>query len=435
MWSAGRPPHTSPPSSVVAQSATPVLCMLTPRNELTEAQQAVFDAVNAWIPTHGAAYVDFFTPMEDPVGSSQSTYLTDVVHPNATGEAIMAAAIDIAALGLNPATSDERPAMLSNWYVNGALQHWRGAVAPGAIDDHEGGYYDPATKVWATVTRVNAATIYDPATGRIHDVRAGYIPQNPWSSYYTGGKGYAPFPEELRSNVCAYSYFTSQADVDQWSMTASGTATIGTSGIYMKSLGATLVADASGNRAFWRTITSTAATRPLSVFIRASAAPTSADCQLCAVVGSGDPVGTLLTTTFTDLGGGVYRAKATYTGTAATWAIGLAVKADKTVFVDAFQDETGGAHHTSYIPTVASTATRNGVSITGPTTGFTAAGMTFMAVLGTPTAGITAEVMTWEAQTGTDFGLMCRVYSTPEGLRGSPTTEQLVAALAGTATG
>jgi len=39
------------------------------------------------------------------------------------------------------------------------------------------------------------------------------------------------------------------------------------------------------------------------------------------------------------------------------------------------------------------------------------------------------------AQTGTDFGLMCRVYSTPEGLRGSPTTEQLVAALAGPATG
>jgi hypothetical protein len=29
------------------------------------------------------------------------------------------------------------------------------------------------------------------------------------------------------------------------------------------------------------------------------------------------------------------------------------------------------------------------------------------------------------------FGLMCRVYSTSEGLRGSPTTEQLVDALAG----
>jgi len=28
------------------------------------------------------------------------------------------------------------------------------------------------------------------------------------------------------------------------------------------------------------------------------------------------------------------------------------------------------------------------------------------------------------------FGMMCRVYSTPDGLRGSPTTEQLVDALA-----
>lgn len=36
-------------------------------------------------------------------------------------------------------------------------------------------------------------------------------------------------------------------------------------------------------------------------------------------------------------------------------------------------------------------------------------------------------------QTGTDFGLMCRVYSTPDGLRGSPTTEQLVDALGGLA--
>ncbi len=33
------------------------------------------------------------------------------------------------------------------------------------------------------------------------------------------------------------------------------------------------------------------------------------------------------------------------------------------------------------------------------------------------------------------FGLMCRVYSTPEGLGGAPTMEQLVAALAGIAAG
>ena len=34
------------------------------------------------------------------------------------------------------------------------------------------------------------------------------------------------------------------------------------------------------------------------------------------------------------------------------------------------------------------------------------------------------------APPGAAYGLMCRVYSTPEGLQGSPTTEQWVAALA-----
>jgi len=34
------------------------------------------------------------------------------------------------------------------------------------------------------------------------------------------------------------------------------------------------------------------------------------------------------------------------------------------------------------------------------------------------------------AAPGAAYGLMCRVYATPDGLQGSPTTEQWVAALA-----
>ena len=38
-------------------------------------------------------------------------------------------------------------------------------------------------------------------------------------------------------------------------------------------------------------------------------------------------------------------------------------------------------------------------------------------------------------QPDADLGLACRVYSTPEGLGGAPTTEQLIAALADAAAG
>ncbi|MFA6167844.1 MAG: hypothetical protein WC700_14580 [Gemmatimonadaceae bacterium] len=270
--------------------------------------------------------------------------------------------------------------MPSWWYAAGAVAHWRGVVAPGAQSVYEGTYWDPVTRTYATVTRSTSATIYDPVLRRIFDVRAGFIPQCCWSCSYPGGRGYAPVIEEARTNALAYSYFTSQADVNQWTMDASGTATVGTAGLYTGSKGVTLVADASGNRAFWRTFTSTAVARMVSARVYTNgAAVTSADMQLCAAAGSSTPVGTLLTTTFTALGGGWYRATAPYTGTAATWAAGIAVKAGKTVFADALQEEIG-ASATSYIPTTAAAATRDACVVTEPTTGWSAAAGTLVAV-------------------------------------------------------
>lgn len=53
--------------------------------------------------------------------------------------------------------------------------------------------------------------------------------------------------------------------------------------------------------------------------------------------------------------------------------------------------------------------------------------------LGSPTVRVDGRDLF--PQPGAGFGLMCRVYSTPEGLGGAPTTQQLVAALAEAAGG
>jgi hypothetical protein len=112
-------------------------------------------------------------------------------------------------------------------------------------------------------------------------------------------------------------------------------------------------------------------------------AVSATDMQLCAVAGTSTPVGTLLTTTFTSLGFGWYRASATFTGTVASWAVGVAVKANKTVTVDCAS--TGaGAFATSYIPTTTAAATRNADVVTVPTTGWSAAAGTIVATAGAP---------------------------------------------------
>jgi hypothetical protein len=148
-------------------------------------------------------------------------------------------------------------------------------------------------------------------------------------------------------------------------------------------VGASLAADAS-NRAFWQQVTLTAVTTAVSAYVRNGGAAVSAtDMQLCAVAGTSTPVGTLLTTTFTALTGGWYRATATFTGTAAAWTVGVAVKANKTVVADCLQVE-ARPEASSYIPTTSATATRNKDDAQISTAAWTANAGTLVGVFGTP---------------------------------------------------
>jgi len=86
---------------------------------------------------------------------------------------------------------------------SGAVGDWIGKRTG---DSHEGSFYDLVTRTYASVTRATPKTIYDPLTGRIHDVRAGYLAVNPWGAYEAGGRGVAPVIEEARTNYLVNSY-------------------------------------------------------------------------------------------------------------------------------------------------------------------------------------------------------------------------------------
>jgi len=275
--------------------------------------------------------------------------------------------------------------------------------------DHFGNYIDLVSGAAATVTRATPKTIYDPNTGRIHDVPAGSLAVNPWSAYQTGGFGFAPVIEEARTNVFLRSYIPDATALAAWTADAGLTAALGASvhGLYNLSKGAVLTADAS-NRAFWQQVTATAATWALSCYVKKAdlSAVTADDMQLCAVAATTTPVGTLLTTTFAALANGWYRATAAYTVTAPAWTCGVAVKAGKAVTVDCFGVDIG-AFATSYIPTTTAAATRNADVVTVPTTGWNAAAGTFVAVVGQTAlgSGSTGRIITYAGTSYVDNGV------------------------------
>jgi hypothetical protein len=273
--------------------------------------------------------------------------------------------------------------------TDGLVAAWCGKQT----SDHAGTYINTLGGGLATVTRTTVATIYDPLTGRIHDVPAGSIPVNLWGAYQAGGRGFAPVIEEARTNLYLQSTLADATALATWTADAGLTATLGGASLHAASNEVTLAADAS-SRAFWRTLTATAAARSSAWYVRVAGggAVSATDMQLCAEAGTSTPVGTLLTTTFTAVGGGWYRATAPYTGTVATWASGVAVKANKTVIVACPQDELG-AFATSYIPTTATALTRNACAVTVPTTGWNAAAGTIV-VVGQTAAGVSGAYST-----------------------------------------
>lgn len=77
--------------------------------------------------------------------------------------------------------------------------------------DHYGNFYDLVSKGYATVARPSTKTVYDPATQKIHDVPANYLALRPRTD---GRRGNEVIIEEGKTNYLAYSSLENDSDSD-----------------------------------------------------------------------------------------------------------------------------------------------------------------------------------------------------------------------------
>jgi len=207
-----------------------------------------------------------------------------------------------------------------------------------------------------------------------------------------GGGGFEAIFEELRVNYLSRTTFNSTDGTTGWTTDSAMTCAVFGPSPHVGSNALLLVADSS-DRAFWKSYTLSAATHCLSFYVKSvnGGVVTSNDIQLCAAVGTTTPVDTLLTTIFTQLGSSEwYRAVATFTGTAVVWAVGITVKANKSVLVCCPQEEVG-AFPTSYIPAASSgyNLSRYGDSLSVDATSMSKDQGTIIAICGEPVVGQT----------------------------------------------
>ena len=248
------------------------------------------------------------------------------------------------------------------------------------VPTEDGRIRDLVSGAFATITRAGDACIWDASCESVKCFPANRVPVVPWSNHQPGARGYAFEPWEARTNAFLETLLDDAAALATWTADANLTAALAASSHIASGFDAALAAS-GGTAALWRTYTATAVTRSISCYAFRDdlAAVTSADAQLCAAAGTSTPVGTLLTTTYTDVGNGVYRLRATYTGTAATWAAGIALKDGASLKVFGLQDEAGSSAGL-IIPTTTVTVTRPAISISFPSTALTQASGTLVAV-------------------------------------------------------
>jgi peptidoglycan/xylan/chitin deacetylase (PgdA/CDA1 family) len=285
------------------------------------------------------------------------------------------------------------------------------AVPTGA--EWEGNYRDAVSGAMGTVTRASAKTVV--ARGVVRDVGAGYLALRPFSDSRFGANGYMAVIEESRRNAFIRSFISSATDLAAWTADAGLFADVRKipHGFYNQSCGVTLTAS-GGTKAIWQTVgTLTAVKNAVTAFVwkPSGGVVSSDDMQMCAAAGAGTPVATLLTTTFTLVrgmtvdGSQVYRATATYTGTAAAWTSGIAVKTS--ICADLFQNE-AGLWRSSYIATTTAAVTRAADSVSVPTTGWNRADYTILAVADYYDAMSTSTQFLYQWDDGDDSD---RIYS------------------------
>ncbi len=169
-------------------------------------------------------------------------------------------------------------------------------------------------------------------------------------------EGQRTFDELLRTD-------TSQDQLASWTSTGI-TATSDADAVAYGGNRWTLTADGS-DRVFVQTITIAAATRSLGFYVRRTDGGV-VDGTFCLIYREGSD----RTTTYTHIGGNVYRVQeANFTGSAGAAATGLKVKAGKTVQLVAPMGLEDGAFSASPIPTVAAAVTRNADLLTFPSSG------------------------------------------------------------------
>lgn len=380
----------------------PIICTTTPFSAGSDAQKAIIRVNNAHLRVfaagNGYRLADTYLAM-DPTdtGSAVALQEADGMHPNDAGYTVIADCIHAALVAAAPAVptvpnirvAAREP--VGDWIAieeATGYGHW--------LDSVNGRRAYPMRTGAKTTTR----------TGKVIDVPANYLAITEAGS---GMAGVAGYPEAARTNAFLRSYVADASGLAAWTADSGLTATLRSTAhaLYNASQGITLAADGS-NRALWQQFTATATTWALSAYVWRDdgAAVSATHCQLCAAAGTTTPVGTLLDTTFTAVTGmkvgtsQVYRATALFTGTAAAWTAGVAVKANQGLNADLLQTE-ASTYPTSYIPTTTATVTRAADMCPINTIGWDCTTATWMFTAGVAPTPLSTDFMLGGWGTGT----------------------------------
>ncbi|MCK9629601.1 MAG: LamG domain-containing protein [Bacteroidales bacterium] len=275
---------------------------------------------------------------------------------------------------------------------------WR-AVLQG---DHFGNYFDPLSGGYATVTRATPKTVYDSITGRIHDVPAGYLAVRPWACDQAGATGYAAIIEEARTNYLLNSYGAAATNSlwDSWTVartTVNAPTYSLVPGVYGQTalrIRYTSPAGESNKAITLRSPSSAAGTFAPNDSLSGSAyfINNSSGVTVDMNVVSSTSADALVGYAWQNVGAqaSFARVSKVYVSAGATtdhgridiYCSGISEGDTLDITIDAAQLEKG-AFATSYIPTTTAAATRNADVVTVPTTGWSAAAGTMVAVRST----------------------------------------------------